>query len=94
LEQLVGQQMQMSPMQQQTEANAGSLQQLRSLELQITGLSDVIQQMAMAYPLAAEDARTAIQAADAMRQALTGFVVAIVSQMPAAQPSGPPFLGA
>ena len=86
-------QMPMSPMQAAAEQNAGTLQQIRQTELTIAALADQIAQMSQAYPAAAEDSRKALQGLDAARQALTGFVVSVVSQMPTQQPPGPAYMG-
>lgn len=83
----------MSPMQAQAEANAGALSQLRQVELGLGQLGSVVQQMATQYPAAAENARAALQGLEQVRQALTGFVVSMVSQMPDTQPPGPSYLG-
>lgn len=85
-------QMPMSPMQAAAEQNAGTLQQIRQLELAISASAEQVSMMAQVYPAAAEDARKALQGLDAARQALTGFVVSVVSQMPTQQPQGPAYM--
>ena len=87
------QEMWTSPQQQQAEQNAGALQQVRQLELGIAQIGQVIQQMTPQYPSASEAAREAVEGLDKARQALTGFVVAVMSQVPSPQPAGPAYPG-
>ena len=78
---------------QQAQAQIGALEQLRTVELNIGGISQQIQQMAAVYPAAAQQAQQAMQALDVARQAVISFLLPVMSNMPEIQPQGPAYMG-
>jgi hypothetical protein len=90
---LMGSPMGQSPQQAEAVAQAGALDQLRQVEMAIGTLSQIVQQMAAAYPGAAEPARQTMASLDQAKQAVIGFLVPMMTGMPDAQPPGPSFMG-
>ena len=92
---LMGQQGQLpqSPQQAELQAQAGALDQLRQMEMAMSTLSQMAQQMAAAYPGGAEPARQVMAGLDAAKQALIGMLVPMMSGMADAQPQGPAYMG-
>ena len=82
-----------TPQQMELQAQAGALDQLRQVEMAMTSLSQITQQMAAAYPGGAEPARQVMAALDQAKQALLGMLVPMMSGMPDGQPPGPAYMG-
>lgn len=82
-----------TPQQAEMEAQAGALNQLREVEMSIGALSQIVQQLAAAYPGGAGPVRQTMAALDAAKQSLIGLLVPMMSGMPDAQPPGPAFMG-
>lgn len=80
--QLTGNYQSSNPAQPQTmDVNSGVLQELRQIELNISSLGDTMTGIAREFPDSAEAARATMQALDAAKQALTGFVVDLTLKM-------------
>ena len=90
---LMGQQFATSPQAAQAQAQAGSLNQLRQIELAIGGLSQIVQQISAGYPGSEEPVRQTMAALDQAKQSLLGLLVPIMSGMPDAQSQGPTYMG-
>ena len=82
-----------TPQQLELQAQAGALDQLRQVEMAFQSLSQIVQQMAAAYPGGAEPARQVMASLDQGKQALLGMLVPMMSGTPDGQPPGPAYMG-